>query len=228
MPLYRAELLAKKPLRPAVLIHDVSQVLHLPFDWDDGSYTRDRSGRAIHGTIYGAARAGGKIGMALSHDGVDDYVEVANVPELNLQEMTIVAWIFIRSQAQRWGYWFSKGGSYQYGFLFNEDDDRLYFWAVLDGVWQTLVSSAPVPHDTWINTAFSWNPTTGEAKIYVDGSLSASAIKTGTIATTTYPLRIGTRGDFLGNFFNGIIDEARAYNRALTQDEIRMLMYRRF
>jgi len=228
MPLYRAELLAKKPLRYAALIHDVSQVLYLPFDWDDGSYARDRSGYKNHGTIYGAARTSGKIGMALTFDGVDDYVEVANVPELNLQEMTIVAWIFIRSQAQRWGYWFSKGGSYQYGFLFNEDDDRLYFWAVLDGVWQSFVSSAPVPHDTWINTAFSWNPTTGEAKIYVDGSLSASAIKTGKIATTTYPLRIGTRGDRLGDFFNGIIGEVRACSRTLSQYEIRMLMYRRW
>jgi len=81
MPLYRAELLAKKPLWHGALIHDVSQVLHLPFDYDDGSYARDRSGAHNHGIIYGATLATGKIGMSRSFDGVDDYVDCGDIDE---------------------------------------------------------------------------------------------------------------------------------------------------
>jgi len=83
MPLYRAELLAKKPLRYAALIHDVSQVLYLPFDWDDGSKARDRSGCNNHGTIYGATLTAGKIGMGRKFDGIDDYIETVHNPVLN-------------------------------------------------------------------------------------------------------------------------------------------------
>jgi len=104
MPLYRAELLAKKPLRYAALIHDVSQVLYLPFDYDDGSYARDRSGYGNHGVIYGAALTAGKIGLARSFDGTDDYVEVAHDPSINpTKELTIAAWV--KSATENWNVW---------------------------------------------------------------------------------------------------------------------------
>jgi len=99
MPLYRAELLAKKPLRYAALIHDVSQVLYLPFDYDDGSYARDRSGYNNTGTIYGTTRVAGKIGGALDFDGVDDYVEVADNPSLRPASITMTAWVKTTSTA---------------------------------------------------------------------------------------------------------------------------------
>ena len=42
---------------------------------------------------------------------------------------------------------------------------------------------------------------------------------TGAIQTTTNPLWIGGNSPY-GEYFKGIIDEARVYNRVLTQAEI--------
>ena len=56
-------------------------------------------------------------------------------------------------------------------------------------------------------------------RLYVNGVLVGTRAQTGAIATTTDPLRIG--GDTRwGEYFNGLIDEVRVYNRALTVTEI--------
>jgi len=56
-------------------------------------------------------------------------------------------------------------------------------------------------------------------RLYVNGVLVSSLAVTGTLPTSTNPLQIG--GDrFYGQFFQGMIDEVRIYNRALTQAEI--------
>ncbi len=66
------------------------------------------------------------------------------------------------------------------------------------------------------------------SKIYVDGNERGSDSQTITIDTETFSLWIGaslgsTKGGFSSSgedFFNGIIDEVRVYNRALSVDEI--------
>ena len=56
-------------------------------------------------------------------------------------------------------------------------------------------------------------------RLYVNGVQTSSAAYTGSIATSANPLQIG--GDSLyGQYFQGLIDEVRVYNRALSQAEI--------
>jgi regulation of enolase protein 1 (concanavalin A-like superfamily) len=59
--------------------------------------------------------------------------------------------------------------------------------------------------------------------LYVNGVQVASQAQTGTIATSGNPLQIGGDG-FYGQYFAGIIDEVRIYNRALSAGEIGMDM----
>ena len=56
-------------------------------------------------------------------------------------------------------------------------------------------------------------------RLYVNGTQVASRAQTGTIQTTTNPLWIGGNSPY-GEYFKGLIDEVRVYNRALTQAEI--------
>ena len=56
-------------------------------------------------------------------------------------------------------------------------------------------------------------------KLYVDGALVNSRAKIGTLVTNTTPLIIGGVQSGKG-YFNGIIDEAQLYNRALSASEI--------
>jgi hypothetical protein len=55
--------------------------------------------------------------------------------------------------------------------------------------------------------------------MYINGTQVSSQARGGSIPTSTSSLQIG--GDSLyGQYFNGLIDEVRVYNRALTQAEI--------
>ena len=56
-------------------------------------------------------------------------------------------------------------------------------------------------------------------RLYVNGIPVASGAATGAIQTTTNPLWIGGNQPY-GEHFKGLIDEARVYNRALSQADI--------
>jgi Concanavalin A-like lectin/glucanases superfamily len=75
----------------------------------------------------------------------------------------------------------------------------------------------PLPLNTWSHLAATYDGTT--IRLYVDGALVRSQAAAGTIMTTTNPLRIG--GNVIwGEWFHGIIDEVRIYNRVLSATEI--------
>src|SRR5262249_53074169 len=56
-------------------------------------------------------------------------------------------------------------------------------------------------------------------RLYVNGALVSSQARAGALATSANPLQIGGDGIY-GQFFQGLIDEVRVYNRALNQLEI--------
>jgi len=227
MPLYRAELLAKKPLWHGALIHDVSQVLYLPFDYDDGSYARDRSGCQNDGIIYGATLTAGKIRMGRKFDGTDDYVEVADSPSLRVMvDYTIALW-FKFDQIDIEGYRtliMKTDGTNGWTIFLREYTDDLVFEAAREGVycsfkiadidlkWHYLVIATEP--DVWIS--------------YIDGVEIARFTPwiSDTGDTTNINLWIG-KGLPAISEYPGMIDEPRIHKRVLSAGEIPVLMYRR-
>ena len=61
--------------------------------------------------------------------------------------------------------------------------------------------------------------------LYVNGAQAATLVVSGSIVTTTGALRIGGN-TIWGEYFNGLIDEVRIYNRALSATEIQTDMNR--
>jgi hypothetical protein len=55
--------------------------------------------------------------------------------------------------------------------------------------------------------------------LWVNGTQVATRAVTGSMANSTGPLRIGGN-NLWGEWFSGLIDEVRIYNRALTQAEL--------
>jgi hypothetical protein len=55
--------------------------------------------------------------------------------------------------------------------------------------------------------------------LYVNGVVAASQAVTGAIQSVANPLSIGGNTPY-GEYFQGLIDEVRVYNRALSQAEI--------
>jgi len=228
MPLYRAELLAKKPLWHGALIHDVSCRCYLPFDYDDGSYARDRSGYNNHGTIYGAALAAGKVGMARRSDGIDDCVEIP--AKLFSYPMTVMFWLNPADATDRHLIYASEGSGDGWG-----GDNETHI-STSGGRWSFFCRTGGVSHlsrafgsptlNVWQFVAVVLDST---YKFYIDATLLDSASIVGIPDFTAYETRtyIG-RPSAAIRFAKGLIDEPRIIRRAASAAEIRMLMYRRF
>jgi len=224
LPLIQAELQRRKWPWSGPLIHDLSQVLYLPFDHDDGSYARDRSSYDNHGTIYGATRVAGKVGSALSFDGVDDYVEVPDDPSLHITDaITVEAWVYPKSlktdnfiidkRKPVAGDWFleiyvDRIGWSIYFTTFGRKDLRVGTGKITTGKWHHLVG-------TYDNALSSEN-----MKAYINAELVGTWDNPGdTIDTTTNSLQLQREYRF-----PALIDEVRVYNRALSAAEIQRLM----
>jgi hypothetical protein len=196
-------------------------VAYWSFDEGSGNIAYDASGNGNHGTIYGAKWTQGKIGGALSFDGVDDYVSVPNSASLNLSEQTIEFWFAPPS-----------GSGYNWQFPYVRKNDattrNYYIYGARPG--EAIVYEIRDPSNNyhslignktnyelgkWYHFAGTYKPTTGEWKIFINGQLDAQKIEIFTPGTNNASVIIG------GSRFNGLIDEVRIYNRALSEEEIR-------
>ena len=194
------------------------------FDEGVGTSTADSSGNNNTGTLVNAPTwvLPGRIGSAaLAFDATNQqYVTVANAGSLNPSSaITLAAWV----NAADWGgnrRILQKGNSdNQYRFL--AENGVLKFH--LNGV-NTVTAPLP-PTNVWIYLAATWNGAT--MTIYTNGQIEVAQAAGGTITITTDPLTIGTKNGStaMGDYFNGVLDEVRVYNRALSLPEINTAMH---
>lgn len=156
---------------------------------------------------------------SLSFDGVDDYVQVSNSPSLkNFSAMTFLVWIKppafngVNRFLVDVGYW-----DYPYGYLsyFSDFYNDLYIF--LRNTEGTAVSATQIAFtpDVWIQVGWVWDGTT----VY---SIKNGVLQTGVAFSG---LIDPTANIIMGLNFNGLINEVRIYNRALSEDEIKKLYY---
>ncbi len=151
----------------------------------------------------------GEIDGALNFDGVDDYVEVSGLT--NPVNMTYVLWIKADSLS---------GG---YDTLLEFGNDEPWFGILSTGeitLYGYVTSSRSITIGQWHHIAVTSDGS--ESIIYIDGQADAGSANT----DTGTGLGIGYHsGD---PHFDGIIDDVRIYNRALTAGEIQQLYQKAF
>lgn len=194
-----------------------------PGDGNTYDFARTNFGVLKNGATYGAAMAS----HGFSFDGSDDYVEIANAPDLNpTGAITLEAWIY------------QVAGQYQNVPIISKDNtssQRQYFLTIAsNGKFRAHLGtsgsglvyfdgSTSVQLGAWYHVAMTYNGT--NLILYVNGSQNGSAAASGTIVSGSDPVRIG--GSYSGGWgnykFNGLIDEPTIYNRALTSGEISAL-----
>src|SRR5205085_11603824 len=74
-------------------------------------------------------------------------------------------------------------------------------------------TATSVPLNAWTHLATTYDGTT--LRLYVNGTQVASKATSGAIVATTGALRIGGN-KIWGEYFKGLIDDVRIYNRALS------------
>ena len=203
-------------------------VLALSFNEGSGTAAVDASGTGNNGVIAGAVHVAGRAGFgtALSFDGVNDWVTVADSASLDLTSaMTLEAWVNPSSvngwetvaikergtNALAYGLYAADGTAAQGG------ADGPAGYVSIGGTDRSVRQTAGLPLGTWTHLAVTYDGTT--QRLYVNGVQVASRAQTGSAAATANPLRIGGNSPW-GEFFSGLIDEVRIYKRALSAAEI--------
>ena len=81
----------------------------------------------------------------------------------------------------------------------------------------TLFGGSQLGAGVWVHLAATYDG--ANQRLFVNGTQVASAAQTGALTATTNALRLGGSST-MGQYFNGVIDEVRIYNRALSQTQI--------
>ena len=191
------------------------------FDEASGSQAQDASGRGGTGTIAGATRAAGRFGGGLSFDGLDDWVTVADSNALDLTSaMTLEAWVNPSALGARWRTALLKenGTGLAYALYANDGANRAAGFINTGSDQGVLSPAGASPVNTWTHLATTYDGAT--LRVFANGAQVATRNQTGTIRTSTSPLRFGGNGAWLDEFFQGRLDEIRIYDRALTAAQI--------
>ena len=193
------------------------------FDAPDmaGNIAYDRSGQGNNGTLTnGPARAPGKVGQALKFDGVNDYVNLGTNAMGNLGDShTVAAWIKTASSTGSIITEWQAGvcGDVVVGLNSGK-------FAFHDGSATTITSNASVSDGGWHSVIAVSD--VSAARLYIDGVQDNSTSDVDWRNTcTAQDVVIGDRepDSSTKTPFDGLIDEVRVYNRALSPDEIKRL-----
>ena len=224
----------KKLFTIAIMALSINAFAQIPTNglvgyWPFNGNANDESGNGNNGTVNGATLTVDRFGNAnnsYSFNGVNNYISIPNSTLFNFDKFTISLWIRISNYTK------PEGDV----FIFNNGDDvkgsswRIYHQGVIPTDSASLVNDIftpsrfinyhPISSGKWHNVIFIYD--NSQIKTFIDGGLTGSRSTFGSILNTNSDIMIGARQQFssVTGFYNGIIDDIRIYNRALTQSEL--------
>jgi len=193
-----------------------SALLCWKLDEGSGTAAYDSSAYGKTGSLYsGALWTSGHDGGAIQFDGTDDYVEMADMLNINTSEYgyTISAWIF---QTTDKGYnWNSVAG---YGATFaiaTKTNNSVGAWGCGNngGAWINVGSLIGSWH--YVAAVYTRNLTGfTPVRMYFDGEyVGNSVIDRSTTCAFSYNMSISKTYSGYNTYFGGKVDEVRIYNR---------------
>jgi hypothetical protein len=195
---------------------------YYPFDTGTGIQAYDLSTNENRAVISNAPGwVSGKIGQALSLNGSSQYASAPHSANLNLTgNLTIGAWVNLTDYANANTIATKATGngtsSNTFELRTEASTGKLQFVAY-DTALRTITSDEAVPVGSWVHVAVAKGG--GVARLYINGVDRGSGA-VGSTSSNSDELRLGVRDD-LSNYFKGILDEVKLFNRVLSAADIK-------
>jgi hypothetical protein len=184
------------------------------FDEGSGDVATDSSGNGFDIPLVDHLWGDGVFGGAVVFPGQGQGQKGGFVYSDNA--ITVCAWVwheaFITGQVERY-----VTAEPEIAVIRKESDGRLHFYINAGGTLQHLRVSDVLTEGEWHHVAGTWDGKT--QRLYLDGVEIASQTPGGALGTTS-----GVRFSNTPEPLNGMLDDARIYNRALTEEEINIVM----
>jgi len=195
------------------------------FDEGSGTVTADGSGHGYDADLKeNAAWAAGQFGTGIEFDG-SSYLEIrnsaANLPFGGASPFTVTAWVKNQGGGTVIGKF--NGGIIGAYIIVVNGSGTVTFHREVDP-W-TFDGALAIPDNEFGHIAATYDGT--DMKIYVNGEYDSSQPRGAQNTDTVTPVLIGARftNNEPSNFFSGVLDEVALFNVALTEQQIRDVMY---
>ena len=202
------------------------------FNETSGTTSADASGNNnTLALLNGLAFAPGKNGNGLSFDGTNDYLTAQNSPSLDISgnALTLSMWInptgSTGDQVVLGKHWTTSMTSpyYQYGLELTANGRVPVLQIGTTGGVLSASMGSSLAINQWTHLAIVFNGST--TLFYVNGALVSTKNLAVSMTARGNPLRIGADAS-TQQFYKGLLDDVRLYNRALTQAEVQTDMSR--
>lgn len=187
---------------------------------------RDNSGGNFHGTTSGGISytAGRVDGLAATFNGTNGSISVPATVERNF---SLACWVKTSATAGT-GQWYNGMGIIDADVPGVANDFGLAMLGnkAAFGLGKpeiTITSATAINDGNWHHLTATFNTANGAMKLYVDGVLSGTGTGAAFARTAPANFALGSVGGTAG-FLNGSLDEARLYNKVLSQEEINRLV----
>ena len=204
-------------------------VAYYPFNGN----ANDESGNGNHGTVNGATLTTDRLGnanSAYSFNGSSYYIKVADSNSLDItSSISFSSWIYVYGSTNDHqviiGKWYNNNvfeETYVLELQPNGKTIQMPLNGISTGGYSNVASNTEISFNTWVHVVGVYD--SSEIRLYVNGVKTGSLITSGNLPLTSAPLMIGAHDSTSDrNAFNGIIDDVRIYNRALSSSEIEEL-----
>ncbi len=198
------------------------------FEENTGNTAKDSSGKGNDGDIQGAPKlVNGRFGKALEFDGQGDHIIIKDSDSLDLNEMTVAAWLNLSAYTDDQRVITKEEGTSDpytaYSLqISGAGDTKLEFRPTLNGARQRIETGADVPLNVWTHVAATYDGS--EVVLYLNGEIDKQTPATGEMMVNDKDLWIGASEFYTPRFFSGTMDDAVLFSVALSQNEIKELM----
>ena len=218
---------------------------HWKFDETSGTTAYDSSGNEYNAILYGTSNGSvswvdGKVNGAIDLDGSNDYLAIQTLKYNQagqIPAISISVWLKTSKSTEAYIVSFDRSENWRLSLGGMNDNKKVFFASSNNGGGTSDKYGATILNDNnWHHVVVTYDKVTSKKIFYLDGSVDAThtvhasrplgkgvLTRYGTIGTTNEDDTFNHSSTTREDYFNGLLDDLRIYDRAISLSEAGIL-----